>query len=239
MEKFKLTLLGTGNAAVTKCYNTCFAISKKEDCFLIDAGGGNTILAQLEKVGISLKNIHTIFVTHKHIDHILGVIWMIRMICQNIKKGAYEGELTIYAHEEVIGLLRQMCTDLLQKSQSELIGKSVHLVTVQDGEERTVLGQKVQFFDIHSTKAKQFGFTVWEANGCCMRHFVCSMKRIFLNLMRNIIPLQRMQQYWQRSYRFGIWCFIIPKIKIYWNANKDIPKKRKNIFPDRFLCRRI
>ena len=171
MEKFKLTLLGTGNAAVTKCYNTCFAISKKEDCFLIDAGGGNTILGQLEKVGISLKNIHAIFVTHKHIDHILGVIWMIRMICQNMKKGAYEGELTIYAHEEVIGLLRQMCTDLLQKSQSELIGKSVHLVTVQDGEERTVLGQKVQFFDIHSTKAKQFGFTFWldkeEKLTCC------------------------------------------------------------------------
>lgn len=45
----KLILLGTGNAMVTKCFNTCFALNIDDEYFLVDAGGGNGILAQLEK----------------------------------------------------------------------------------------------------------------------------------------------------------------------------------------------
>lgn len=46
----KLIVLGTGNASVTKCYNTCSIIQdKKGRYFMIDAGGGNGILTQLEK----------------------------------------------------------------------------------------------------------------------------------------------------------------------------------------------
>ena len=42
----KLTILGTGNAKVTKCYNTCFVLNKDKEYFMIDGGGGNTILKQ-------------------------------------------------------------------------------------------------------------------------------------------------------------------------------------------------
>ena len=35
----KLTILGTGNAMVTKCYNTCFAIENDGHYFLVDGGG--------------------------------------------------------------------------------------------------------------------------------------------------------------------------------------------------------
>ena len=34
----KLTMLGTGNAMVTKCYNTCFVLREGEECFLVDGG---------------------------------------------------------------------------------------------------------------------------------------------------------------------------------------------------------
>ena len=44
-----LILLGTGNATVTKCFNTCFAIKTGEEYFLVDTGGGNGIMTQLEK----------------------------------------------------------------------------------------------------------------------------------------------------------------------------------------------
>lgn len=47
----KLTLLGTGNALVTECYNTCFVLSEGEKHFMIDAGGGNTVLRQLKRAG--------------------------------------------------------------------------------------------------------------------------------------------------------------------------------------------
>ena len=39
-----------------------------------------------------------------------------------------------------------------------------------DGDEVTILGNKVKFFDIHSTKAKQFGFTMYYGEDkltCC------------------------------------------------------------------------
>ena len=77
----KLTMLGTGNALVTECYNTCFAIENDKRYFLVDGGGGNTILRQLKHANIDWKNIKDIFVTHKHVDHMMGVIWMIRAIC--------------------------------------------------------------------------------------------------------------------------------------------------------------
>ena len=44
----KLTILGTGNAMVTKCYNTCFAIENDGHYFLVDGGGDNTIMKQLK-----------------------------------------------------------------------------------------------------------------------------------------------------------------------------------------------
>ena len=73
----KLTILGTGNAMVTKCYNTCFAIEQNDEYFLVDGGGGNQILSQLEKANIDWKKIKNIFATHKHIDHITGIIcWL-------------------------------------------------------------------------------------------------------------------------------------------------------------------
>ena len=75
----KLILLGTGNANVTKCYNTCFAIQNKEQFFLVDTGGGNGILCQMEKAKISIENIHHIFLSHGHTDHILGAIWLIQI----------------------------------------------------------------------------------------------------------------------------------------------------------------
>ncbi|PWM50339.1 MAG: hypothetical protein DBX41_05815 [Clostridiales bacterium] len=33
----------------------------------------------MKRANIAWKDVYTIFVTHKHIDHLLGVVWMIRM----------------------------------------------------------------------------------------------------------------------------------------------------------------
>ena len=85
----KLTLLGTGNAGVTACYNTCFVLNDGENFFLVDGGGGNTVLRQLKEVGIDTNEIHDIFVTHKHIDHLLGIIWIVRMITSAMGNGKW------------------------------------------------------------------------------------------------------------------------------------------------------
>ena len=57
----KLTMLGTGNAMVTECYNTCFILSQENQYFLVDGGGGNGLLKQLKKAGINWKDIRQIF----------------------------------------------------------------------------------------------------------------------------------------------------------------------------------
>ena len=97
----KLTILGTGNATVSECYNTCYAISDEGKHFLVDAGGGNRILKVLKDTGIDMNDIHDIFVTHEHVDHVLGIIWLVRMIGQRMNQGKYEGDLRIYCHEEL------------------------------------------------------------------------------------------------------------------------------------------
>ena len=43
----ELTMLGTGSALVTECYNTCFVLQTDTTALLVDAGGGNGILRQL------------------------------------------------------------------------------------------------------------------------------------------------------------------------------------------------
>ena len=154
----KLTMLGTGNAMVTECYNTCFVIQDGDKHLLVDGGGGNTLLRQLKQAGYNWQDMREIFVTHKHVDHLMGIIWMIRMICQYMKQGQYQGEAWIYGHDEVISLLKDMAEKLYPAKQTQFIGDRLHLVVVNDGEERTLMGHKVTFFDIQSTKAKQYGF---------------------------------------------------------------------------------
>lgn len=164
-KKMKLTILGTGNALVTRCYNTCFAFSKtiagdESACFLVDTGGGNGILSQLEHAAIDWRTIHDIFITHKHIDHILGVLWMIRLVGQNINRGNYTGILKIYAHDEVIALIHEMSKMLLQTKVTRHFGERIIFETVYHEDVKTILGCKVTFFDIFSTKTKQFGLTL-------------------------------------------------------------------------------
>ena len=167
----KLTMLGTGNALVTECYNTCFVIEDSKKYFMVDAGGGNAILRQLKYAGLDWRDMREIFVTHKHVDHLTGIIWMIRMFCQSMNRGEYQGEACIYGHEEVISLLRDMAEKLFSKKETRFIDERLHLIVVNDGEKRAINGREVTFFDINSTKAKQFGFCMELENGkrltCC------------------------------------------------------------------------
>ena len=161
----KLILLGTGNAAVTKCYNTCFVIQNKEENFLVDTGGGNGILTQLEKAKVDIKNIHHIFISHEHTDHVLGVVWMIRMIGTEMNKGKYEGNLYIYCHENLVDTIETISRLTVAKKFFRFVGDRIILVPVHDKEIVHIMDYDVQFFDICSEKTKQYGFTMNLLNG--------------------------------------------------------------------------
>ena len=166
----KLTMLGTGNALVTECYNTCFVLEDEGGRLMVDGGGGSTVLAQLKHAGYDWMDIRHIFVTHKHVDHLLGVVWMVRMICQFMDHGDYEGEAWIYSHAEVLGLLCEMADKLLRAQVTRHIGNRLHMVEVTDGDTLDVIGHPTTFFDIGSTKATQYGFSMELHKG---RRLVC------------------------------------------------------------------
>ena len=62
----RLTMLGTGGALVTDCYNTCIALEENGSVFITDCGGGNGILRQLEAARIDAGSIRQVFITHRH-----------------------------------------------------------------------------------------------------------------------------------------------------------------------------
>ena len=169
----KLTMFGTGNANVTECYNTCFMISDGDKNFMIDAGGGNRILYILKRTNFELNTIRNIFITHQHIDHLLGLMWIIRISAQKMNKNIFDGDLNIYSHSEVINLVSDLVKKLLLKYQADFVGKRIHLITVNDGEVKNIIGHEVKFFDIGSTFTRQFGFVIDDKKLVCCGDAPC------------------------------------------------------------------
>ena len=112
-----------------------------------------------------MESIHEIFMSHEHTDHLLGLIWLIRMIATKMKKGQYEGNLNIYCHADLKEIILTITRLTVQAKFFNIIGERIFIHPVEDNEERDILGYHVTFFDIHSTKAKQFGFTMNLKNG--------------------------------------------------------------------------
>lgn len=153
-----LTMLGTGNAAVTRCYNTCFALRNGERFFLTDGGGGNGILARLQQARIPLQGIHDVFLTHTHTDHIFGLVWVLRMIAQAINAGKYAGTLTVYGHVEGLQTLEMICRATLPGKVTARFGSDILFSPLVDGQPFSAAGMQGVAFDIGSTKARQFGY---------------------------------------------------------------------------------
>ena len=161
----QMIFLGTGNAMVTRCFNTCFILQNGDQRLMVDAGGGNGILLQMEKAGISFATIHDLYLTHAHTDHVMGAVWVVRKVTSLMSQGKYDGVLHIYGHEKVLHVLSTMCEMMLPKKFSSMIGRSVLLQEVTDGEHFEAAGMHLVAFDILSTKEKQFGFTATLPSG--------------------------------------------------------------------------
>ena len=160
----RLTMLGTGNANVTDYYNTCFLLTKETPEGPCPFPGGcrrrNRILKILKDVGVRMEDIHDLFVTHEHVDHILGVIWLVRMIGQKINRGEYQGELHIYCHKELAEKIRAIAEMTIQKKVCRNFGERIIFEVVNPERAGRSWDAPTTFFDIASTKAKQFGFTM-------------------------------------------------------------------------------
>lgn len=162
----KLYMLGTGNAMVTKCFNTCFTITNdNEDHILIDTGGGNTLLCQLEKLNISISKIKALFISHTHNDHITGVSWIVRIISLQMNKGTYTDNFNIYGEKSVLDACRTICNLTLGSKFTKYFDDKINFIEVENNTSLTILKNTFTFFNINSTKLVQFGFKATTESG--------------------------------------------------------------------------
>lgn len=54
---------------------------------MVDCGGGNGILQQMEDAGLRVEGVHHLFLTHAHTDHLLGAVWLVRMAATAMRQG--------------------------------------------------------------------------------------------------------------------------------------------------------
>ncbi len=162
----KIIVLGTGSASVIENFNTCFILeNRKGEYLLVDTGGGNGILKQLSKASIDINKIHNIFISHKHIDHLFGMLWIYRAIEISIKRGTYDGILNIYCHDEVAEIIKEQVQTLLRDIHKQNMGKRIFINVVNDHEKVNILDYNIEFFDIKSKSSKQYGFKLTLNNG--------------------------------------------------------------------------
>lgn len=166
----KITMLGTGHAMVNNCFNTCFIMEDNSKPFLVDTGGGYQILPLIAKAGYKLTDIHDVFITHKHTDHITGISWILRSFISHSRKDP-ESLLRVYGNDDVINLVSTMARLQFGDNAMNLIDKNLFFITVEDRQEVSIIDNTVTFFDAYAKKVPQFGFVMKDHEGskyvCC------------------------------------------------------------------------
>lgn len=164
MSSKQIIFLGTGAAEATKYFNSCFYIKEGEKSMLVDTGGGNQILSQLEKSGIALEDIEYVYITHKHIDHLMGIFWILRFLGSKISKGEAKN-LTVFCSEDIANTIKQISLQLLKKKVTDLFGTKILLEKIENYKQIHLYDWKLTCLNIQSTKDEQYGFRLEFADG--------------------------------------------------------------------------
>jgi ribonuclease Z len=159
----KITALGTGAADSVKYFQTSFYIQDEKTNLLIDTGGGSGIRTQLDHFGIPFYDIKNIFISHKHIDHIFGIFWILRFRGAAIDAGK-ASDLIVYASQDNIDLIKHVSALFLKKKVIDLFDNKIKFVSLQGSREISLEDWKVSFFDIQSSKDSQWGCKIEFSN---------------------------------------------------------------------------
>jgi len=100
MTRFDVKILGCGSAMPTTLHNpSSQLVNVNEKLFMVDCGEGTQL--QMRKFKTRMSKLHSIFISHLHGDHILGLPGLISTL--NIL--GRKRDLNIYAHKEIEPLL--------------------------------------------------------------------------------------------------------------------------------------
>lgn len=161
----KIVFLGTGSAFPRSSYNTCMWVEDGDFTMLIDTGGGNGILKQLEKADVDINRIDRMFITHSHADHILGAVWIARAVVKATEDGIRKTRLTLYANSETLSAFLTICRLTLLPRQYETMSRMVDCVEVSNHQTFVVDSTAWEFFNVRSENVAQTGIKIRFGNG--------------------------------------------------------------------------
>ena len=155
----KVIMLGTGNGGTMNLYNTCFLMNHNNQNFLVDTGGSIEIVKRLKEKSIDIKDIHHIFISHQHTDHLLGLIWMFKKLGRAGINGELKERLNIYCNREVYDAIYGVGNYLLPKKLMTGICDFTNFIILEDNDKHIINDIEYTFFDVHAKKERQFGFS--------------------------------------------------------------------------------
>lgn len=161
----KIIVLGTGAGISINCYSTCFLLENDDKYMLVDTGSGNQILNQLKAKNIDIDKIHDIFISHKHIDHLLGIIPLLRYIVQQHRMKRYNGKLNIYCDDEIKEIIDTFMSATFHKVHIDLYKELVIYNFCKDYKKFSIIGYDIEVIDLHSNECIQYGFKTILNNG--------------------------------------------------------------------------
>lgn len=155
----KLIVLGTGSGITINCYSLSALLENNEGNYLlIDTGSGNQILNHLKMKNININKLHNIFISHKHIDHLWGIIPLLRYIMQQYSKHNYDEILNIYCAEEIKQIVDMFINVTFHKAHEDLYKKVVKYHFCENGKKFNIIGYEVEAIDTESIECTQYGF---------------------------------------------------------------------------------
>lgn len=154
----KIVMLGTGHGSVMNSYNTCFLLENNGENLLVDTGGSIQIIKNLQVKGYKLTDIHNIFISHSHTDHILGLCWIFKKITVSFLNGEYKDKLNIYCNSEVAEAIKKLNSAVLPDKLQEALEGNVLIHILHDGEQLNIAGLNITFFDALAKGNMLYGF---------------------------------------------------------------------------------
>lgn len=154
----KIIMLGTGNGGPLNLYNTCFIIKNNKGNFLVDTGGSIEIIDRLNKVGIDIKELTDIFISHQHADHILGLFWLFKKLGRVAINGKIKDKINIYCNDCVYKAITEVSKYIVQEKLMNAMYSVTNFNVLNDGDHYNINGIDYEFFDIHAKGDKQYGF---------------------------------------------------------------------------------
>lgn len=161
----RILVLGTGSGITINCYSTCFLLQKDEKCLLVDTGSGNQLLNNIKNVGINFNQIHDLFISHKHIDHLLGIFPFLRKICQEMRKNNYNGILNIYCDKEIKNIVDTFISSTFHEVHKNQYKEYVKYHFLENEQNLKIMDYDVEVLNLYSKECIQYGFKAKLNNG--------------------------------------------------------------------------